>query len=163
LPRTVFVDGYNMILSGAGGRFKGSSLEESRGKLIRFLNSALAGKTRRVIVVFDGDPDSPLPRTQRQGIVEVRFSRKPAGADELIVRLAAKASDALVVTGDRELASRVKSEGARTASPERFLQDLARKRARRHPRDEKPPAPGRKEVSFWEKLFFQPRDGDEEE
>ena len=159
--QTVIIDGYNVLLSSVGKRFAGSSLEERRNRLIQFLNAAYAGKRKKVIVVFDSEPGWELPQTERRGIVEVRFSRKPKGADDLIAAIASKAFRPLIVSADRELTSRTTFEGASVVTPAEFISQLVRPRRRRPKDEEKPSPPSEGEIAYWENLFSK-RKGDKE-
>jgi predicted RNA-binding protein with PIN domain len=163
MQQTVIIDGYNVLLSSAGNRFTGSSLEQRRDRLIQFLNAALAGKRKKVIVVFDSEPGWELPQTERRGIVEIRFSRKPKGADDLIAGIAAKASRPLVVSADRELVSRVTFSGAQVLTPAELIHQLIRPCRKRTKDDEKPTPPTENEIAYWEDLFAKRKNDDEEE
>jgi len=106
------VDGYN--ITRADPATSGMSAEEARIALLARLSARgaeLLGKGR-IVVVFDGPEDGGVS-SARHGGVEVRFSRGE-DADDVIVRLAASsAEDIALVSGDRELAERVRSVAER--------------------------------------------------
>ena len=80
--RLIIVDGYNLILrSSALKPGEGRTLRESREKLVNLLSWAIGSAEAQFLVVFDGAEGG---RDQGPGRVEVRFSRPPESADDLI-------------------------------------------------------------------------------
>lgn len=105
------VDGYNVTRADPSTR--DLSLEQQREALVsrlRVRGRELLG-AGRIVVVFDGRQGEGLAAGSGQG-VEVRFSRDE-NADDVIVRLAARASGSVcVVTSDRELEERVRTHAS---------------------------------------------------
>src|SRR5262245_44218403 len=85
--RLIVIDGYNLIhRTPALKPGPGRTLEEARDKLVNLLAWAYGAGEARFLVVFDGagitgGDDEPQAR------VEVRFSRPPEKADDLIRRI----------------------------------------------------------------------------
>jgi hypothetical protein len=99
------VDGNNV--AGTLGRESGDS---DRQEVVRRLLPWTRGR-RRVVLVFDGPPDSRLAR--RYGSLELRWSGR-SEADDLILHLIRdRPADWRVVTDDRQLAIRCRDLGAR--------------------------------------------------
>ena len=117
----------NVIGSRAGGWWK-----DPDGAVRSFVNE-LQGLVERsggdVSVVFDRRPKGM--RKGRHGEVEVRFARDRGrnAADHEIVRLVEterEPANLVVVTSDRELASRVRELGADVESARRFADRIGR-------------------------------------
>lgn len=127
------VDGYNVTRSDPATR--DLPLEAQRGALVARLRARgreLLG-SGRIVVVFDGV--GGIGASVTPGIpVEVRFSRDEI-ADDLLSRLAATAdSKVVLVSSDRELASRVgihAPHGMETRGRETLFDAAGRGRARR--------------------------------
>lgn len=105
----ILVDGYNVTRSDAVT--KGLSVEAQRDRLVARLRARgndLLG-AGEIVVVFDGAAAGGSVLSAAP--IEVRFSRDGQSADDLIVDLAAGASDdgLCVVTSDRELIGRVRA------------------------------------------------------
>src|SRR5512145_227412 len=83
--RLVIVDGYNLILrTPALAPGEGRTLRQSRNKLLSLL-SWTADPRVRFLVVFDGA--EVRGRDSGEGRVEVRYSKPPEKADDLIRRV----------------------------------------------------------------------------
>ncbi len=164
--RLVIVDGYNVIhrtpqLRPGDGR----TLRESRDKLVNLLSWMMGGESVRYIVVFDGD--GGVGRDEREGRVEVRWSRPPEVADDVIRRLVEERIgrvDALtVVTADLEVARHARAMGATIALSDLFLASALGGAKDAEGDAEKPTSLSRAELEEWAKLFRAPRPGDPEE
>ncbi len=95
--------------------------EEDRRALCAELAGRLRNTRARVSIFFDGPSGS---RSSSLGSLTVRFASGES-ADDAIVRevSAARAPrEMVVVTGDRELARRVRGAGARAVSPPEFFE-----------------------------------------
>ena len=119
------LDGYNLIHQVP--RFYEGTLEERRGRLLAWLNTARPqGSVRNAVtVVFDG-PQRFLPR--EKGLLVVLYSRPKQAADAVIERLVYQASDRtqmVVVTRDRAEADLVRGLGARVWDAQRLLEALS--------------------------------------
>jgi predicted RNA-binding protein with PIN domain len=118
------VDGYNVIrrdpdLRGA----EAQGLERARAALLRLVRVAAERSGDRFTVVFDGAPRAaPPPATGR---IEVRFSRAPETADDVLVADARRLGDgAIVVTSDRTVQDAARRAGATAVTAEAFLAAL---------------------------------------
>ncbi|MCU0725053.1 MAG: NYN domain-containing protein [Planctomycetes bacterium] len=128
----LLVDGHNAIHALGLGT---EDHEAAREMLARRVAEAAEGEA---VVFFDArSAPRGLPAGGRLCGVAVRFCRKATADEEIVaeVRRAQHPSDLLVVTGDRELAGRVRQLGARTAPVARLLDP-----ASRPPEPEKPRA-----------------------
>lgn len=161
--RLIIVDGYNVIhrtpqLRPGDGR----SLREAREKLVNLLSWMMGGESVRYLVVFDGaeagGPD------ERDGRIEVRFSRPPLSADDVIRRVVeeqvGRVDRVTVVTADLEVARHARAMGADVSLSDLFLTSAlgAGKDADGPP--EKPTTLSRAELEEWAKLFRAPRPGE---
>jgi predicted RNA-binding protein with PIN domain len=164
--RLVIVDAYNVIhrtpqLRPGDGR----SLREAREKLVNLLSWVLGAEHVRYLVVFDGAEG--FARDERQGRVEVRYSRPPEKADDVIRRLVeehvGRVDRVTVVTADLEVARHARAMGADISLSDLFLASAlgAAKDAGETP--EKPATLSRAELEEWAKLFRAPRPGDPDE
>ena len=151
--RLVVVDGYNLILRTPALRpGEGRTLRQSRAKLLALLSWAV-DQSVRFLVVFDGAEvrgrDSGLSR------VEVRYSKPPDKADDLIRALVAEhveREEALtVVTSDLEVARHARALGATVSLADLFLASLLGPGAAGDP--EKPPTLSKKELEEWADIF----------
>ena len=163
--RIVIVDGYNEILRSEQLRpGPGRTLRESREKLVNLLSWVMGGQPARLIVVFDGAEGGGSD--ERSGRVEVRFSRPPDKADDVIRRLAEKLSggeeEVTVVTADLEVARHARAMGASISLSDLFLASALGGGAPEGG-DEKPTTLSRAELEEWARLFKAPRPGETEE
>ena len=157
--RLVIVDGYNLIhrtpMLKPG---KDRTLEESREKLLNLLAWVFGAGEARFIVVFDGaEGMGDHPPTAR---VEVRFSRPPDKADDVIRRLVEERIDRVdrltVVTADLEVARHARAMGADIAISDLFLASAlgpAKSAEASEGASEKPSTLSRKELEEWAELF----------
>lgn len=148
--RRTILDGYNLLLR--EGDPAETSMEELREEFVRRVDVARPeGET--VTVVFDGRAGPSARRTWPEGL-EVRYSRSPRTADDLIVSLvrAGPRGQVTVLTRDRELGRRVREAGGELGDPDAFFRPPPR-RASGPPRREKPPAPRGRDLDEWERLF----------
>ena len=161
----IVVDGYNVIHRQAalkpGPR---RTLAESRSKLVSLLSWAVGGDAH-FLVVFDGT--EPGPREEGGGRVEVRYSRAPQKADDLIRAVVeekiGRVERLTVVTSDLEVARHARAMGADLALADLFLGSLlgpSAKPGRGEP--EKPTTLSRKELEEWAALFRSRRPAPEE-
>jgi uncharacterized protein len=120
-PRTIYVDGYNVIRNTpALTQAERKSLAAGRDALLARLTARYRHTPHRVVVVFDGDGSAesaqPFPGLSRGTII---FSRTGESADAVIIRLAEQARqegcDVSVVSDDGEVREGVSQHGAATA------------------------------------------------
>ncbi len=162
--RLVVVDGYNLILRTPALRpGEGRTLRQSRAKLLTLLSWAVDASVR-FLVVFDGA--EVRGRDSSQGRVDVRYSRPPAKADDLIRELVAEhveREEALtVVTSDLEVARHARALGATVSLADLFLASLLGPGPAGDP--EKPAGLSKKEIEEWAEIFRRrgpPVPGDE--
>ena len=118
----ILIDGYNLIRqSDTLRRFEQQSLEAGRRALISKLMAYKMKRGHAITVVFDGwKSGSPEEERDRQGTIDIIYSRYGEKADDVIKRLAADiAEEAVVISSDREIASYVTRRGKTSlASPE---------------------------------------------
>jgi len=162
--RLVVVDGYNLIMRTAQLKpGEGRTLRESRAKLLSLLSWAVDPSVR-FLVVFDGA--EVRGKDGMQGRVEVRYSKPPAKADDLIRTVVAdriEREEALtVVTSDLEVARHARALGADVILADLFLASLLGPQAAEDP--EKPTTLSKKEIEEWAEIFRRrgaPPPGDE--
>jgi predicted RNA-binding protein with PIN domain len=166
-PRLVIIDGYNLVLRSPVLRpGPDRTLRESRDKLVNLLSWAVGTGDARFLVVFDGAESGSGP--SGSGRVEVRYSRPPDKADDLIRRLVEErvSADArvTVVTSDLEVARHARAMGADVSLADLFMGSLLP--APGGPAEggpEKPVALSRKELEEWAALFRERKPDDEED
>jgi predicted RNA-binding protein with PIN domain len=156
--RLIIIDGYNVIhrapeLKPGPER----SLRDAREKLLNLLAWALGGGEARFLVVFDGAEGGG--RDGRSGRVEVRYSRPPEKADDLIRRLVEEQMEKVerltVVTADLEVARHARAMGADISISDLFIASIlgpARESA-----GEKPTTLTKKEIEEWAEMFKRGR------
>ncbi|MDO9529028.1 MAG: NYN domain-containing protein [Syntrophales bacterium] len=118
----IIIDGYNLIRqSDSLGRFESISLESGRNELIRRVLLYKKSRGHRITIVFDGWASDPLTEERdREGGIDIIYSRKGEKADEVIKRMAKKGEEEIVVvTSDRSIADSIsRSCGVAISSPE---------------------------------------------
>ncbi len=159
--RLIVVDGYNLILRTPALRPEGGrTLRDSREKLLNLLAWAFGSGEARFLVVFDGAEGGG--RESREGRVEVRFSRPPEKADDLIRRIVEEQVQRVdrltVVTADLEVARHARAMGADVALSDLFLASALGPREAEAP--EKPTTLSKKELEEWAALFRARRPGE---
>lgn len=163
--RLIIIDGYNLIHRAAALRPGADrTLEQSRDKLLNLLAWAIGTGDARFLVVFDGatdvrDHDTGTPR------VEVRYSKPPDKADDVIRRLVEERVDRVdrltVVTADLEVARHARAMGADIAMSDLFLASALGPRGTTADAatgasaegNDKPTTLSRKELEEWAELF----------
>jgi predicted RNA-binding protein with PIN domain len=164
--RLIVVDGYNLILRTPQLKPDATrTLRQSRDKLINLLSWGIGAGEARFLVVFDG-ADGVGPGTETTQRVEVRFSRPPQKADDLIREIVEAEIDRVerltVVTSDLEVARHARAMGADIALADLFLASvLDPARAQEVP--EKPATISKRELEEWAALFRRGKDRDPEE
>jgi len=119
----IIIDGYNLIRqSDHLRRAEKFTLEEGRHALIRFLIPYRERKGHRLTVVFDGwDGGSFQEERDREGGIDIIYSRKGEKADDLIKRMAERSGDELVVvTSDRDIGHFVERCGGTVVASQTF-------------------------------------------
>ena len=160
--RLIIVDGYNVILGTPQLKpGEGRTLRESRAKLLNLLSWAFAPGGAHFIVVFDGAEG--VTASEREGRIEVRYSRPPLKADDVIRELVEdqvqKVERLTVVTSDLEVARHARAMGADIALADLFLASALGPTSSEAP--EKPTTTlSKQELEEWAKLFRAPRPGE---
>jgi predicted RNA-binding protein with PIN domain len=162
--RLVLIDGYNLIhraplLKPGPDR----TLREAREKLLNLLAWAVGTGDARFIVVFDGAEGGG--RDQSSARVDVRYSRPPEKADDLIRRLVEDQVERVerltVVTSDLEVARHARAMGADVSLSDLFLTSVLGPGQEKA--DEKPTGMSKAELEQWAELFRnRPRPASEE-
>jgi predicted RNA-binding protein with PIN domain len=104
----ILVDGYNLIRqSDVLRRYERYSLEAGRQALISKLIDYERKKGHKITVVFDGgESGSAQEERDRDGNIDIIYSRHGEKADDVIKRIAAQtAEETVVVSSDRDIAS----------------------------------------------------------
>jgi predicted RNA-binding protein with PIN domain len=125
----IIIDGYNLIRQSISlGRFESFSLQSGRNELIR--RSSLYKKSRghRITIVFDGWASDPLMEERdREGGIDIIYSRKGEKADEVIKRMVKEREEEIVVvTSDRNIADSISRNGGVAISSPEFEAKLER-------------------------------------
>ena len=159
----IIVDGYNLVLRSPELKpGPGRTLRESREKLVNLLSWAIGGDAASFLVVFDGAEGAP--RELGGGRVEVRFSRPPEKADDLIRALVEERIDRVerltVVTSDLEVARHARAMGADISLADLFMGSVLDPRAAGET-PEKPSTLSKKELEQWVELFRARRPADD--
>ena len=120
----LLIDGHNLI-----GYLPDMSLEDpdDEQQLVMRLRRYRARSRQLITVVFDHSAPPGATSSLSGGGVKVVFARAGHSADALILEQLQDASDPrlwTVVTGDRELAARVRALGAQVLSPAEFAPRL---------------------------------------
>jgi len=157
--RLIVIDGYNLILRAPELKpGPDRTLRDSRAKLINLLAWAVGAADTRFLVVFDGTDGGG--RDERSGRVQVRFSRPPDTADDLIRRIVEDQIERVdrltVVTSDLEIARHARAMGADISLSDLFLASAlgpARTAAGEGGESEKPTTLSRRELEEWAELF----------
>ncbi len=164
--RLIVVDGYNIILRTPQLKpGPGRSLRQSREKLVNLLSWAVGTGDAQFVVVFDG-ADEGGARVSGSSRVDVRFSKPPEKADDLIRTIVEERIDRVerltVVTSDLEVARHARAAGADIALADLFLASTLGPRSAGGEAEEieKPAAISKSELEEWAKLFRDPRPSD---
>lgn len=119
----IIVDGYNLIRQSDFLRcHEKQSLKSGRQALIINLSEYKRKKGHNIIVVFDGwENGSAQEERDRQGNINIIYSRRGEKADDVIKRLADKSpEEIIVISSDREIASYVTRCGKTAVSSIEF-------------------------------------------
>lgn len=160
--RLIIVDGYNLIHRSPALRpGPERTLREAREKLLNLLSWAVGAGDAAFLVVFDG---AELTGGEgRYGRVEVRYSRPPRKADDVIRELVEERMKQVervtVVTADLEVARHARAMGADVSLSDLFLASALGPGPAVGA--EKPVALSKKEVEEWAEIFRRGRVSDE--
>jgi predicted RNA-binding protein with PIN domain len=152
--RLILIDGYNVIhrsphLKPGPDR----TLKEARDKLLNLLSWTVGTGEAKFLVVFDGAEGGG--RDFHQGRVEVRYSRPPAKADDLIRTIVEEQVERVerltVVTADIEVARHARAMGADVALSDLFLASVLGPAQEKT--GEKPVTLSKREIEEWAEIF----------
>ncbi len=110
----IIIDGYNLIRQSDDlRRYERKSLEAGRNALMTKLFEYEKKKGHQITVVFDGGQSDWIDEGRdREGKINIIYSRWGERADDVIKRIAAQAlGDVVVVSSDREISSYVTQLG----------------------------------------------------
>ncbi len=160
--RLIIVDGYNLIHRSAALRpGPDRTLRQAREKLVNLLSWAVGSGDAKFLVVFDGAEG--ISSEERQGRVEVRYSRPPKSADDVIRGLVEEQMRRIdritVVTSDLEVARHARAMGADVSLSDLFLASVMGPVSPKNPAQ--PVALSKKEIEEWAEIFRQGRVSDE--
>lgn len=160
--RLIIVDGYNLIHRSAVLRpGPDRTLRQAREKLVNLLSWAMGSGDAKFIVVFDGA--GVRNSDESQGRVEVRYSRPPKSADEVIRELVEEQMRRIeritVVTADLEVARHARAMGADVSLSDLFLASVMGPVSPENPAQ--PVTLSKREIEEWAEIFRQGRVSDE--
>lgn len=160
--RLIIVDAYNLIHRSPALRpGPERTLREAREKLLNLLSWAVGAGDAAFLVVFDGA--EMAGGEGRYGRVEVRYSRPPRKADDVIRELVEERMKQVervtVVTADLEVARHARAMGADVSLSDLFLASMLGPAPATG--GEKPSALSKKEVEEWAEIFRRGRVSDE--
>jgi len=153
--RLIVVDGYNLVHRTPALRpGPDRTLHEARQKLINLLSWAVGRGEATFLVVFDGADSGS--REAGGGRVEVRWSRPPEKADDVIRRVVEESigryERVTVVTADLEVARHARAMGADVSLSDLFMTSVLGA-AGTTESSEKPAGLSRREVEEWADVF----------
>ena len=125
----IIIDGYNLIRQSAAlRRFEKIRLEEARNALIRFLMPYHRLKRHEITIVFDGWKSGSFQEERdREGGIDIVYSRLGVKADDVIKRIVDKSGEEImVVTSDRDIAVFVERRGGTAVSSREFEAIISR-------------------------------------
>lgn len=153
----MIIDGYNVILNNTSiDDNDEESLRRAREELVRRLISRWSHKKIRVIVVFDGQPNTIGSTVHRPANFNIIFSRAPQQADDMILQLIQKETSPksiILVTSDRKLADDGISCGVRHWPVEKLLSKIVPDTTTRHYSAKYDRPLSADEVEEWKKIF----------
>ena len=159
MSRLIVIDGYNLILRAPELKpGPDRTLRDARDKLVNLLAWTIGGGSDdQFMVIFDGVDGG---RDEKSGRVQVRFSRPPDKADDVIRRIVEeqveKVDRLTVVTSDLEVARHARAMGADISISDLFIASVMGpvRAAAGEPENEKPTTTlSKKEVEEWAELF----------
>ncbi len=132
---------------------------ESRHELIRRLLAFQKIKKTRILLVFDGPPDSSIPNITSVPLFKIHFPEEGKNADTVIKKLISQETDTrrfFVVSSDRDIKAFAKKNGAVRIDSREFHRELKRalkkyKKQRELDKDVSLPTP--LEVDHWKNIF----------
>jgi predicted RNA-binding protein with PIN domain len=157
--RLIVVDGYNLVHRLPALRpGPDRTLHQSRQKLLNLLAWTVGRGEARFLVVFDGAEAGA--RDPGGGRVEVRWSRPPETADDVIRRVVEESVNryerVTVVTADLEVARHARAMGADVSLSDLFMSSVLGAAGAADPADatgEKPATLSRRELEEWADVF----------
>jgi predicted RNA-binding protein with PIN domain len=159
--RLIVIDGYNLVHRTPSLRpGPDRSLHEARQKLLNLLSWTVGRGEATFLVVFDGADAGA--RGAGGGRVEVRWSRPPETADDVIRRIVEESMNryerVTVVTADLEVARHARAMGADVSLSDLFITSVLGAAGAAETPGEKPTALTRRELEEWAEVFRRRED-----
>ena len=152
------IDGYNLgfAIPAIAEQISRDDTDQAIRSLIRYIQGFFPGRSGRVILVFDGVAES-RGNNYNSGPIEVRFSKKPQTADDIIrgfVRKIKNARHWTVVSSDHEIRNTARDMGAAVQSSAEFLNRQGSAKKQRMSREiSQKYNPGTVDMEYWLKVF----------
>jgi len=127
------VDGYNLAFKDEelSRMIKAGDTEKVISLLVSRVKRVIKEKSTRIVIVFDGK-EGFYPKSN-YGRVEIKFSKKPQTADDIIrnfLRKIPNPKEWVVVTSDNEIIFTARDHGAQNIKSEQFLAEPVKKQRR---------------------------------
>jgi predicted RNA-binding protein with PIN domain len=162
MKKKYIIDGFNLgfkIPSIAEWITKGETDKAIR-LILNFIHTRLFSKGNQVIVVFDGKHGGHGHIQSHQGI-QIKFSKKPETADDIIRNFIRNASDTrlwTVVSSDSEIIYTAQDQGAQAVKSEIFINQLKSPSVKKTNDNMQKYNPGDVDVEYWLKQFGADKD-----
>ncbi len=147
------IDGYNFLFISSLSK---ESFQKKRELVLRFLKNSTSALKFKIVVIFDGQSNSPEIVRTHMGDLEVIYTSENQTADAFILEelLALKPKQSIVVTSDNGLSRRARGIGAQTMTIEEFLSLLEKKKEDKKTfKNEKPSCDSEKDKKRLEDVF----------
>lgn len=163
--KTYLIDGYNLghKIPQVKQFLNQQDFAAAIETIIQVVQQRLNTRKNRVIIVFDGKKgifEQPSFATT----IEIKFSRKPQEADDVIrqfLRKTSDTSDTVVISSDRAIINSAKDLGARSVTSEEFYASKKQKLSgRTSMENNEKPDPDQVDLDYWLEQFR--KNGDED-
>ena len=162
MKKNYIIDGYNLGYKIPSiSKWITTGETERAIQLIKNYINKLGRQANQIILVFDGLKESH-GGDSKQGILQIKFSRKPQTADDIIrqfIRSQKNASHWIVVSSDSEIRFTAEDMGAKAISSEIFIASLRPNRNRSQTKINKEKyQPENIDINYWLDQFNQSGD-----
>lgn len=158
------IDGFNLGFADASvcRWIRDGNTDQAIKLIIQKVNQKLKNCRGQIIIVFDGQrgPHLSYPSPAR---IQIRFSRKPETADDIIRKFIRKVSSPgswTVVSSDGEIRDTARAMGARVEGGREFLASQKDKSAQEENNNEHKYNPENIDINYWLDAFGR---GDDQE